>query len=166
MYRLFIEKTGNAYLRISLQYQKGRSWKLKEREYCDSFNTVKMQNIIAGYTILYKIEQHNIIDTRLDYKDTSWARAILNEIKLSIELYIWKKRMNRMKTQITVLHENSGKTQKTRRKYWIMTDWKGDPMMMTSALKDNMKRKGWYSKEVDFMALNKECLWNTDSLYA
>jgi hypothetical protein len=47
-----------------------------------------------------------------------------------------------------------------------MTDWKGDPMMMTSALKDNMKRKGWYSKEVDFMALNKECLWNTDSLYA
>jgi hypothetical protein len=39
-------------------------------------------------------------------------------------------------------------------------------MLMTSVLKDTMKRKGWYAKEVDFIALNKECLWNTDSLYA
>ena len=165
MYRLFIEKTGHDYLRISLQYQKGKKWKLKEREHCDALNKVKLQQIIAGYSILYKIEPHNVIDTRFDYKGISWARAILNEIKLGIEQYIWKKRFKRLKRQITILHENSGKTKKTRRKYWIMTDWKGDPMMVTSAIKDTMKRKGWYSKEVDFMALNKECIWNTDNLY-
>jgi hypothetical protein len=125
-----------------------------------------MQNIIAGYSIIYKIEPHNVIDTRFSYKDVSHVKIALNEIKLDIELYIWKRRFKRLKKQITILHENSGNTKETRRKYWIMTDWKGDPMMMTSALKDNMKRKGWYSKEVDFMALNKECIWNTDNLYA
>jgi hypothetical protein len=166
MYRLLIEKTGNNYLRISLQYKKKRNWKLKEREYCDASNKVKQQNIIAGYAMLYKIEQRDIIDTRFNYKDMSWAKAILNEIKLSIELYTWKKRLNRLKKQIVILHENSGKTKNTRRKYWIMTDWKGDPMLVTSAIKDTLKHKGWYSKEVDFIALNKECLWNTDNLYA
>jgi hypothetical protein len=166
MYRLLIEKTGNAYLRISLQYQKGRRWKLKEREYCAKTNKKKFQDILSGYAMLYKIEPHNLIDTRFDYKSLSWARAILNEIKLSIELYTWKKRLKRLKEQVVILHENSGMTKNTRRKYWIMTDWKGDPMMVTSVIKDTMKKKGWYSKEVDFMALNKECIWNTDNLYA
>jgi hypothetical protein len=166
MYRLFIEKTGNAYLRISLQYKKGRSWKLKEREYCDAANKVKLQTIMSGYAMLYKIEPHNVIDTRFGYKNISWTRAILNEIKLDIEFYTWKKRLKRLKKQVIILHENSGMMKNTRRKYWIMTDWKGDPMMVTSAIKDAMKRKGWYAKEVDFMALNKECIWNTDNLYA
>ncbi|MDR3132807.1 MAG: hypothetical protein LBU42_02135 [Prevotellaceae bacterium] len=47
-----------------------------------------------------------------------------------------------------------------------MTDWKGDPMMMTSALKDELKRKGWYTKRVDAMALDRECVWNTDNIYS
>jgi hypothetical protein len=166
MYRLIIEKTGHDYLRISLQYQKGKKWKLKEREHCDADNKAKFQKIVAGYALLYKIEPHNVIDTRFNYKDISRVRAFLNEMKLDFELYIWKKRLNRLKAQIIILHENSGKTKKTRRKYWIMTDWKGDPMLVTSAIKDTMKKKGWYAKEVDFMALNKECIWNTDNLYA
>jgi hypothetical protein len=166
MYRLFIEKTGNDYLRISLQYQKGKGWKLKEREYCDASNKEKLQHIIAGYSMLYKIASRSIIDTRFDYKAVSWARAILNEIKLRLEQYTWKKRLLRLKRQVIFLHENSGASKQTRRKYWIMTDWKGDPMMMTSALKDELKRKGWYTKRVDAMALDRECVWDTDNIYS
>ncbi|MDR3351040.1 MAG: hypothetical protein LBN98_05300 [Prevotellaceae bacterium] len=166
MYRLLIEKTGNNYLRISLQYRKGRSWKLKEREQCDAANKVRFQTIITGYAMLYKIEPQNIIDTRFDYKDLSWLHAIFNEIKLNIEYYVWEKRLKRLKKQITTLHENSGQSKYTRRKYWIMTDWKGNPMLMNSLIKDVYKRKGYYSKKVDALALDKECLWNTDNLYS
>jgi hypothetical protein len=166
MYRLFIEKTGNDYLRLSLQYQKGKSWKLKEREYCAIANKTKLQTIISGYSLCYKIEPQNIIDTRIDYKDVSYARAVLTEIKLTLELYVWKKRLARLKKEIIVFHENSGQSKYTRRKYWIMTDWKGNPMLMNSLIKDTYKRKGYYSKKVDAIALDKECIWNTDNLYS
>ena len=47
-----------------------------------------------------------------------------------------------------------------------MTDYHGNPMLMTSKLKNLYKVKGWYSKAVDALALDAECLFNTDSLYA
>ncbi|MDR0581606.1 MAG: hypothetical protein LBG31_01450 [Prevotellaceae bacterium] len=166
MYRLFIEKTGYEYLRISLQYQKGKGWKLKEREYCEAGNQRKLQSIIAGYSLCYKIEPAHIIDTRIDYKDISWVQAALNELKLMLEQYVWKKRLARLKKTIIILHENSGQSKYTRRKYWIVTDWKGNPMLMNSLIKDGYKRKGYYSKKVDAIALDKECLWNTDNLYS
>jgi len=165
MYRLFIERTGREYVRVSLQ-RKGKRWKTQEVEYCSEGNTQRLQLIVAGYSAFYKIEPHNVIDTRYDYQGVSWMRAIWNELKLSLENYIWKKKFLRLKKELTFIHENSGKTQKTRRKYWIMTDDMGNPIAMTSAYKDELKRKGWYSKQVDFMTLNKECLWSTDNLYS
>ena len=164
MYRILIEKTGNSYVRISLQYQQGKRWKTKEIEYSDSSNADKIKAIIMGYSAFYKIDPSNIIDTRFDYKGISWARAIINELKLSLEFYVWKKNLSRLKKRIIILYENSGQSKHTRRKYWIMTDFRGNPMLMTSAMKDTFKRKGWYSKQVDAIALDKECIWNTDNL--
>jgi phage-related protein len=166
MYRLFIEKTGHDYLRISLQYKKGSGWRLKEREYCDASNRERFGHVVTGYMRHYRIEAANVIDTRYDYKDVSYFSASINELKLWMEFCIWKRQLRRLKRHVEVLHTHSGQTQHTRRKYWIMTDWRGNPLLMTSYLKDQYKRKGYYSKQVDAMSLDRECIWNTDSLYS
>jgi hypothetical protein len=166
MYRLLVEATGHDYLRVSLQYKKGVRWRLKEREYCDVSDRSRFELIVYGYCRYYRISEADVIDTRFDYKDVSWVCAVLNELRLGIEGYVWRNQLGRLRRQIEVLHRHSGKTRYTRRKYWIMTDWRGSPMLMTSYLKDQYKRKGYYSRRVDAQALDRECIWNTDALYS
>ncbi|MDR2359383.1 MAG: hypothetical protein LBD87_06250 [Prevotellaceae bacterium] len=164
-YRLLIEKTGKDFLRISLQRWAAYRWKTQEREYCHAGNKNKWERILHGYVAAYRIAPQYIIDTCRNYRDVSWTTAILRELKLNIEFYIWKKRFERLKKQLTYLHEQSGKGKHTRRKYWIVTDDRGDPMEMNPQLKDFFKRKGWYGKQVDAIALDNECLWCTNFLY-
>ena len=164
-YRLRIEKTGKDYLRISLQRRAAYRWITQEREYCHAGNKNKLNGIINGYTTMFRIAPQHIIDARRNSRDVSWTTAILHEIKLNIEFYIWKKRLERLKKQLTYLHEQSGRSKHTRRKYWIVTDDRGDPMEMNPQLKDFFKRKGWYGKQVDAIALDNECLWCTNFLY-
>jgi hypothetical protein len=164
-YRLLIEKTGKDYLRISLQQRTVYRWTTQEREYCYAGNKNKLNGIINGYAAMFRIAPQYIIDVRRNDRDVSWMAAILREIKLNIEFYIWKKRLERLKKQLTYLHEQSGKSKHTRRKYWIVTDDRGDPMEMNPQLKDVFKRKGWYGKQVDAIALDNECLWCTNFLY-
>jgi hypothetical protein len=113
----------------------------------------------------YNMQEINVIDTRYDYKDVSWVGAIINELKISIEFFIWEKRFENVKKQAIFLHKQSGLTKHTRTKFWIMTNWKGDPMLMNSRAKDDFKRKKIYSSKVDAIAMNNECIWCTDALY-
>jgi hypothetical protein len=93
------------------------------------------------------------------------ASALVREVKLRLELYTWRKQLERLQREASALHYASGGGRRTRRKYWIMTDHKGRPLLMSSQLKDAFKRKGYYDKRVSAMDLNKECIWSTDSLY-
>ncbi len=168
-YRLLIERTGHEYLRITLQHKPRRRWIKKQRKYLlETSATFKSQyNIIRDYLVTaYKLTPADIIDTRVSYKGMSLPAAYINELKLVLEGYVWRKRLLRIKKQAISLHNESGTTQATRRKYWVMTDYYGNPMLMNSRLKNLYKAKKFYSKEVDALALDAECLFNTDTLYA
>ncbi|MDR0618890.1 MAG: hypothetical protein LBG17_03205 [Bacteroidales bacterium] len=165
MYRLFIEKRGKDYVVIKLQHKPKNRWETKEVEFCPAVSTNKFENIVRGYSLFFGITPDRVIDTRYSYKGVSLLYAAYNEIRLSLEYYIWNKQFNRLKRYLKKLHIESGKRKETRRKYWIMTDYKGFPMMMSKVLKDNYKAKGWYSRAVGSYELDRECLWSTDDLY-
>lgn len=168
-YRLLIERTGKEYVRITLQHRPKKRWKIKQREYLLETGKDFEKKFNAACTYLavsFHLSVADIIDARVSYKGMSWAGAALNEIKLMLEAYVWNKRLKRVKKQAVVLHNESGTTQHTRRKYWVMTDYHGNPMLMNSRMKNKYKAKGWYSKAVDAIALDAECLFNTDALYA
>jgi hypothetical protein len=165
VYRLFIEKTGADYLRVSLQRRQKTRWKTQEVEYCYAGNQKKFAAVVSGYASVYGISAGYIVDTRVDYGSEPWLTILVNEVKLRLEFYTWQKQLKRMQREASVLHYASGSSRATRRKYWVMTDYKGRPLLMTSLLKDEYKRKGYYDKRVSALDLNKECIWCTDSLY-
>lgn len=158
--QIIIERTPKEFLRVVLK----RGKKKQSVQLIHETHTNRLELLLFAWKNAYNIPDANIIDTRIDYKNLPLIKAADYEIRFWLNEQIYQRRVKRARNLAILRHLESGTNHHNRKRFWVILDSAGKPIVANNILIEEWKRRGLLNKKAGFLDFDKEAIFSAHRL--